>query len=167
MPPSADYLNLPFDEAIAFFRKKLNMPTATWKTLWKEMHSRAFSVAGAMQDDLLQDLREAIDSGIAGGTTLDQFRKDFTPIVQKYGWKYKGGTAWRTAVMFNTNVSVAYAVGHWAQMTDPDVLKVRPYLRYVRSYAANPRPEHLAWANTILSADDPWWNTHYPPNGWG
>ena len=167
MSASAEYMNLPFDEAIAFFRAKLNMPTATWKTLWKEMHARAFSVAGAMKEELIQDLREAIEKGIAEGTTLAEFRKAFDAIIQRHGWAYKGGKAWRTAVMFNTNLSVAYAKGHWDQMTDPDVLKARPYLRYVRSYAANPRPEHQAWANTILPADDPWWDTHYPPNGWG
>jgi len=31
----------------------------------------------------------------------------------------------------------------------------------------SPRPEHVAWHNTVLPADDPWWDTHYPPNGWG
>lgn len=167
MPKSARYLDLPFDEAIAFFRAKLNMPTATWKDLWKEMHARAFSVAGAMKEDLLKDLREAIDRGISEGTTLTEFRESFDTIIQKYGWKYKGAKGWRTAVMFNTNVSVAYTVGHYTQMMDPAVLKIRPYLRYVRSYSAHPRPEHLKWVNTVLPADDPWWNTHYPPNGWG
>ena len=28
------------------------------------------------------------------------------------------------------------------------------------------RPEHSAWHDTILRWDDPWWETHYPPNGW-
>ena len=167
MPKSARYLDLPFDEAIAFFRAKLNMPTATWKDLWKEMHARAFSVAGAMKEDLLKDLREAIDRGISEGTTLTEFREDFDKIIQKSGWKYKGTKGWRTAVMFNTNISVAYTVGHYTQMMDPAVLKVRPYFRYVRSYSAHPRPEHLRWVNNVLPADDPWWKTHYPPNGWG
>jgi len=167
MRPSAEYLNLPFDEAIAFFREKLNMPTATWKTLWKEQHARAFSVAGAMQDELLEDLRAAVDKGVADGMTLAGFRKDFDEIVQKFGWVYNGGKGWRTAVIFNTNLSVAYATGNYRQMMDPDVLKARPYLRYVGSSATHPRPEHQAWANTILPADHPWWDTHYPPNGWG
>ena len=167
MPPSAEYLNLPFDEAIEFFRKKLNLPTRTWKDIWKAMHARSFVVAGAMKEDLIQDLRDAVDKGIADGTTLAEFRKDFDNIIEKTGWKYKGGKAWRTAVIFNTNLSTAYSIGNYQQMMEPAVLKARPYLRYVRSSSANPRIEHQAWANIILPADDPWWNTHYPPNGWG
>jgi uncharacterized protein with gpF-like domain len=167
MPASAQYIDLPFDDAILFFRSKTNIPTQTWKDLWKGMHSRAFSVAGAVKEDLISDLRGAVDKGIADGTTLATFRKDFDEIIQNSGWIYKGGKGWRTAVIFNTNLSVAYSSGHFKQMMDPDVLKARPYLRYVGSSAANPREEHQKWANTILPADDPWWDTHYPPNGWG
>jgi len=167
MRPSAEYISLPFDEAIAFFRQKINVPTATWKDLLKAMHARAWSVAGAMKEDLLVDLREAVDKAISEGTMLAEFRTDFDPIVQKHGWKYKGGKGWRTAVIFNTNVAVAYATGNWAQMHDPVVLKARPYLRYVASSSAEPRAEHTEWYNLILPADDPFWDTHTPPNGWG
>ena len=167
MLPSAKYMDLPFDEAITFFRRKISLPTKTWKDLWKDMHSRAFVVAGAMKEDLISDLRAAVEKGIAEGTTLEEFRKDFDGIIEKSGWKYQGATAWRTAVMFNTNVSVAYNAGHWQQMTDPDVLKVRPYLRYVSSSSADPRPEHMEWYNLVLPADEPFWDTHYTPNGWG
>ena len=31
----------------------------------------------------------------------------------------------------------------------------------------HPRPQHLAWSGMVLDADDPWWQAHYPPNGWG
>lgn len=167
MPLSAEYINLPFEEAIEFFRQKLNLPTRTWKDILKGAHSRAFVVAGAIKEELIDDLRTSVGKGLIEGTTLNQFRKDFDNIVQKHGWTYKGGTAWRTAVIFNTNLSVAYSAGHWKQMTDPDVVKARPYFRYVGSSSAEPRTEHMKWYNLVLPADDPWWDTHYPPNGWG
>lgn len=167
MAASAQYMDLPFDEAIEFFRTKINLPTKRWNDLWQGMHGRAFTVAGAMKEDLLADLRAAADDGISEGTTLAEFRKRFTETVQKYGWKHKGGKAWRTATIFNTNLSTAYHAGHYAQMTDPAVLKARPYWRYVASSSAEPREEHAAWYNIVLPADDPWWDTHYPPNGWG
>jgi uncharacterized protein with gpF-like domain len=167
MPESAKYISLPFDVAIAYFRAKIRMPSATWSQIWQEMHTRAFTVAGAMKDDLLADLQKAVDKAISEGTTLDEFRKDFDKIILKSGWQYKGTRAWRTAVIFNTNLSTAYSAGHWKQMTDPDVLSVRPYLRYIASSSKEPREEHMAWYNVVLPADDPWWDTHYPPNDWG
>ena len=167
MPLSAEYMNLPFEEAIEFFRQKLNLPTQTWKDIWQGAHSRAFVVAGAIKEELIEDLRAAVEKGLVEGAMLNEFRKDFDNIVQKHGWKYKGAAAWRTAVIFNTNISVAYSAGHWKQMTDPDVVKARPFLRYVGSSSAEPRTEHMEWYNTVLPADDPWWDTHYPPNGWG
>ena len=127
MSASAEYMGLPFDEAIEFFRQKTNLPTKTWKDLWQGMHSRAFVVAGATKDGLLADLREAVDTGISQGTTLHEFRKDFDKIIEKHGWTYKGGKAWRTGVIFNTNLRTAYAAGHHELMTDPDVLKARPF----------------------------------------
>ncbi len=48
------------------------------------------------------------------------------------------------------------------------VKTARPYWRYEHNDGVeNPRPEHLAWDGLVLKADDPWWNTHYPQNGWG
>lgn len=29
------------------------------------------------------------------------------------------------------------------------------------------RLQHVRWHRLVLPADDAWWNTHYPPNGWG
>lgn len=167
MSASALYMNLPFESAIAFFRSKLNLPVETWDAIWGEMHGQAFTVAGATDEAILESFRVAVDKAISTGSTLATFKKDFNGIVETFGWGINGSAAWRAAVIYNTNLSVAYQRGHWQAMTDPDVVKVRPFLRYIRSRSAEPRAEHLRWANLILPYDDPWWDTHYPPNGWG
>lgn len=168
MPDVLDvYGGQPFEEAILFFRRKLNMPTAHWDDLWKMMHTRGFSVAGAMQEELLADLKTAVDKAIADGTTLAQFRKDFDGIVAANGWIYKGGRNFRSKMIYDTNLRTAYHAGRYQQMIDPDVVAQRPYWQYRHGGSANPREEHLAWDGLVLPADDPWWDTHYPPNGWG
>lgn len=161
------YGNLPFDEAIKFFREKVPIPTERWNDLWKDMHARGFMVAGAMQSDLLTGLFNAVDKAISKGVTIDEFRKDFDEIVKKTGWTYNGSRGWRTRLIYETNIKTAHAAGRWAQMTDPDVVRLRPYLMYRHGGSMEPRPEHLSWNGMVLPADDPWWETHYPPNGWG
>jgi hypothetical protein len=100
-----EVFNLPFEEQIAFFRNKLNIPTLKWDDLWKVQHAKGFMVAGAYKADLLADFRDSVDKAIGGGATLEDFRKDFDQIVEEHGWSYKGGRDWRTAVIYNTNVS--------------------------------------------------------------
>ena len=160
-------LKKPFAEAVDFFRGKVNMPTARWDDLWKDQHARAFMIAGATKADLLADFRAAVDKAISEGTTLETFRKDFDRIVAKHGWSYNGGRNWRSSVIYRTNIRTAYSAGRWQQMTDPDLLKLRPYLLYRHGDSAQPRPMHLSWDGTVLPADHPWWDTHYTPNGWG
>jgi hypothetical protein len=164
----ADYRSLPFQEAIDFLRQKVNVPSAKWADILEGAHARAFTVAGATKDGMLVDFRAAIDKALAQGTTLEEFRKDFDQIVARYGWDYNGTRGWRTRVIYSTNLTTAYAAGRYQQMTDPDVLRYQPYWRYRHADGVlHPRPQHLAWDGTVLDADDAWWKTHYPPNGWG
>ncbi|MFC5525223.1 phage minor head protein [Rhodanobacter ginsengisoli] len=160
------YGSLPFKEQIAFFRNKRNVLTEAWTDVWEAEHDHAFMVAGANRIDLLVDLRAAVDKAIAEGTGLEAFRHDFDAIVAKYGWAYNGGRNWRTRVIYETNLRTSYAAGRYAQL---QALKsVRPFWRYRHSDAVqHPRPMHLAWNGLVLAADDTWWATHYPPNGWG
>lgn len=154
-----------FTEAIDFLRAKVRLPSRAWTDLWQDQHSRAFVVAGAMKDALVADFHEAVTKAIAEGTTIEDFRKDFDRIVAAHGWSYKGSRGWRSRVMFETNLSTAYGAGRWAQAVR--LKKQRPYLRYVHGHPLHPRPQHLAWHGTILLVDDPWWKTHFAPNGWG
>lgn len=158
--------SLPFGEQIAFFRRKLNLPTNAWTDIWQEQHDHAFVIAGANRDDLVADFRTAVDKAISEGGTLASFRKDFDQIVAKYGWSYNGGRNWRSRVIYETNLRSSYAAGRYEQLQA--VKALRPFWRYRHSDSVlHPRPMHLAWNGLILHADDPWWQTHFAPNGWG
>lgn len=159
---------LPFQEQIDFFRGKVNIPTKRWTDLQKGMHARGFMVAGANRDDLLADFRAAVDKAITGESTLVDFRRDFDSIVSRHGWSYNGSPGWRSKVIYSTNVRTSYMAGRYAQLTDPDLIKSRPYWLYNHSDSVvHPRPLHVSWDGLVLTRDDPWWETHYPPNGWG
>ncbi|MBF0192276.1 MAG: DUF935 family protein [Magnetococcales bacterium] len=159
------YGGLPFKEAIDYFRGKVPVPTERWDDLVNGQHDVGFMSAGATKADLLNDLQSAMDRAIAEGTTLSEFRKSFDEAVAKHGWEYTGSRAWRSKLIFNTNMQNAYQAGRYAQMTDPDVLQSRPYWQYRHYASPNERKEHKAWNGLVLPAQDPWWSTHYPPNG--
>lgn len=164
--PVVEAIDLPFEEAIAFFRQKSRVPTEHWTDVWRTAHSRAFMVAGAATDALLQDFQDAIQQALDQGTTLEAFRKQFDDIVEKHGWAYNGTPGWRSRIIYETNLSTAYSAGRYAQLNDPDVRQAFPYWTYVHGDSQRPRPQHLAWNGMTLRADDPFWESHYPPNGW-
>lgn len=163
---TASGISLPPEAAIRFFLGKLNTSTRGWSDVWQEAHARAFMVAGAASDALLGDFRAAIAKALEDGTTLAEFRADFDGIVARHGWAHNGTAGWRATIIYETNLSTAYAAGRWSQLTEPETLRAFPYWQYVHSGAAHPRKQHLAWNGLTLRADDAFWRTHYPPNGW-
>lgn len=165
-------LKQPFGAQVAYWRQKLGtrVPTERWDDLEGRAHDKAFAVAGAMKGDLLADLAAAVDRAIAEGGSLDAFRRDFMTVVQERGWTgFTGDTgpaarAWRTRTIYTTNAATSYAAGRLAQLREAGFT----HWVYRHSHLSRePRPEHLSWDGRIVAADDAWWATHYPPNGWG
>ncbi len=158
---SAAYGSLSFAEQVAFFRRKLNVPTDGWTDIYTHEHDWAFVVAGANRDAIVADFRAAVEKTIADGGSIERFRRDFDRIVATHGWDYNGGRNWRSRIIYDTNLSTSYAAGRYEQLQSFD------YWEYEhQDWVEQPRPEHVTWSGLVLSKDDPWWQTHYPPNGW-
>ncbi|MBO2656171.1 minor capsid protein [Shewanella algae] len=156
---------VPFQEAIEQFRRKVNIPSKAWDDMLGQPHAKGFAVAGATKMALLGDLHQAMDDGLEKGTSLSQFRRDFDKIVTSHGWQYKGTRAWRTRVIFDTNRKSSYAAGRWEQYQRAK--QTRPYLVYQTAGDSRVREEHEKWDDLVLPVDDPFWDTHYPPNDYG
>lgn len=163
----------PFQQQVDFFRQKLNLPSERWDTIFKSAHDRGFIVAGATKADLLDSFRSAVDQSIAQGKSLGWFRGEFDSIVKQHGWAgwtgegSKAGRDWRTRIIYQTNMSTSYAAGRWAQLHDPDLLKLKPYFTYRHADGVrHPRPHHVSWNGITLPHDDVFWQTHSAPNGW-
>lgn len=160
-------LKQPFAEQVAYFRNKMGnlVPTRRWTDMQGEEHDLGFMVAGAQKADLLSDLAAAVDRAISEGKSLGAFRKDFFNIVERRGWhNYTGsktakGRAWRTSVIYHTNLATSYAAGRRAQLIEADF----DLWVYKHGGTRNPREQHLAWDGLTLPKDHPFWDTHYPP----
>lgn len=163
---------LGFEEAVGYLKAKVPMPTQHWDDIVGQAHDHTFVVAGATKAELLSDLHGEVLQAVRGNVTLDEFRANFDQICSKHGWTdwtgsdTAAGRAWRTKTIYTTNLRTAYAAGRLAQMRA--IQHERPYWRYRHNdTVAHPRLIHTGWNGLVLRADDPWWLTHYPPNGWG
>lgn len=159
----------PFAEQIAFLRQKRAKPTRRWLDAIGGDHDRAFVIAGATDVAMLEEFQAAIVAAAEEGRYVDDFARDFDRIVEKYGWQYRGERNWRIRTIFETNIRTSFMAGRLRQMRDPDVVKLRPYWQYIHGDSRTPRvprKQHVAWNGRVLMWDDPWWDTHFPPNDW-
>lgn len=153
-----------FQEAISFYRQKILIPTESWRDLQGLIHSKAFTVAGATEVQLLLDLYKDVEKAISDGETLSQFRKRFDTTVNKHGWSYNGRRGWRSQVIYQNNKNTARAAGRWKQQER--LAHKRPYLLYLTAGDSRVREDHARWNYILLPVEHPFWNTHYPPNDW-
>ncbi|UNU43620.1 hypothetical protein EAO27_13480 [Sphingopyxis sp. YF1] len=166
-------------EALAWFRAKGFVFGFSWQDVWHQEHGRGFTVAKAMTRDVLETIREAVDRAIAEGQTLDQFRKDLRPLLEKLGWWGKRraidpatgeietvqlGSPRRLKTIFSTNMRTSYAAGRWERIQRNK--RAFPLLEYVNPMDGREREQHHIWHGTVLPVDDDWWDEHYPPNDW-
>ncbi len=174
-----EILNVPPAEAVESFRAKGIHLGFDWRDTDAELHAASFTVAKAMEIDLLADIRRAVDDAITEGQTFGGFREQLEPILKARGWWGRRemvdpqtgetrivqlGSPHRLRTIFDTNVRISYARGRWQRIER--LAKLMPYLRYVAVLDQRTRPDHMAWHGTVLPVDHPFWADHYPPNGW-
>ncbi len=167
-------------EALNYFRAKKLKPSFDYRDVWREEHASAFTVAKAMQIDILETIRDELDRSLAQGIPYEEFKKDLIPTLQKLGWWGKSeevdpatgetqevvlGTPRRLKTIYQVNMRTARSAGQWqrAQRTK----RSHQYLLYELGPSKEHRQEHLRWNGLLLPVDDPFWSTHMPTNGYG
>lgn len=88
--------------------------------------------------------------------SFSQFRKDVDPYytIQNEQW---------TRTEFDTSFQQAQSASQWQEIQkDKETL---PNLRYETAGDERVRPEHAGWSGITRPVDDPFWDSHMPPNG--
>lgn len=170
----------PPKEAIAYFRAKRLTPSFDYRDVWREEHATQVTVAKAMQLDILQDIYDATDQALADGQTFAQFKRALKPRLVDKGWwgiqdmtdpdtgeirQVQLGSTRRLKTIFRINMRTARAAGQWQRIQRSK--SSHPYLLYELGPSRVHREEHVEWAGLLLPVDDPFWLTHFTPNGWG
>ena len=167
-------------EALDFFDAKDLRPGFDHRDVSGAEHAAAFTVAKAVQLDILDDIRAALRDHLAEGKTFESFKRELEPVLRKKGWwgrkaaidprtgkaaEAQLGSPARLRTIFRANLRAARAAGQWERVQRTK--RQLPYLLYRLGPSEEHRAEHVAWDGTLLPADDPWWSDHMPPNGWG
>ena len=170
---------MPHDRAIAYFRQKGLRATFSYADHLGEANDRAFTVAKMMDVDLLAQVRASLDSALANGTPFREWAREVEPLMQRSGWwgrkemldpstgavvEAQLGAPWRLETIFRTNMQAASAAGQW--QTIQEQAANAPFLMYDAVDDIRTRQLHKSWDRKCLPVTSPWWDTHFPPNGW-
>ncbi len=166
-------------KAVEFFKGKGLRASFAWQDMLHEEHDRAFTVAKMLDLDLLSDVKGYVDQAISDGWTRRRFIDELKPELLRRGWwgraemtdpqtgetrEVQLGSVRRLKTIYDTNLRTSYAAGHWQRIQEN--VRSAPYVMYSAILDGRTRPQHRAWNGKVLRADDPWWKTHTPPNGW-
>lgn len=167
-------------EALKHLTGKRSHISFAWQDTASYEHAVSFTVAKMMDEDMLAETRAAMTDALANGTDFATFQKRLKPYLMARGWwgqavmgdpdtgeiqKVQLGSTRRLRTIYHTNLHTAYAAGQWERIQRNK--KLFPYLKYIPSDAAEPRESHKPFYGMVLPVDDPFWSTHFPPNGWG
>ena len=167
------------EDALNYIKDKNLKVGFSYKDVWNEEHATAFTVAKAMQLDVLSDIKKAVEKALEEGHSFEHFKKNLKPILQQKGWWGKKkmtdpltgaeidaqlGSDRRLKTIYNVNLRSAFQKAQYDRTMASDL---HPYLMYRVGNAQKHREQHLAWDGLILPKDDPFWDNHLPPNGYG
>lgn len=170
----------PPPEASRFLANKGVVPSFSWRDVEPEEHAVAFTVAKAMQIDVLTTIREELQRAIDEGVPFDEFRRTLTPRLRRLGWwgvremvdpatgqaeLVQLGSPRRLRTIYRANLRSARAAGQWERIQR--TARQLPFLVYMLGPSEVHRPHHEAKAGLTLPVDDPFWQSWFPPNGWG
>ena len=171
-------LGLPPRDAVAYLESKGIRPTRHWYDIWQEAQAKAVTVSGMTRLDLLEDVKKGLVDAVKNGKTGKMFIDDLAPILRAKGWTGKRQSInpktgevtekgpdlpARLSLIFFQNVQSAYMYGRYRAMLAN--AEERPWWMYIAVLDSRTRPHHRALHRKVFRYDDPFWKTHYPPNG--
>ena len=164
------------EAAVAYLQQKGINVSWDWQDMLDDAHATAFTVAKTARMDVVGDIYAAVVKAAESGQTLEQFSERLTPVLQAKGWWGKQdlphpdtgeiqtvrlGSPHRLKTIYLTNMQSAYMAGRYAEMMD--AIDTHPYWEYVAVNDERTRETHRMLHGSVYAADDPVWDSLYPP----
>lgn len=162
--PPASFLSLPWDEALAEFKRRGIVRDDELSRLLATYAQRSEEARGLMLERVQVRVRELLAQAVEEGQSL----RDFAAALESEQAAGLGITTKDPAyieTVFRTNVQSAYGAGRYRAVTDPDVMDARPFVQYVTVDDSRVRPSHAVLHLTMYRSDSAAFQRIAPPNG--
>lgn len=159
----ADFVTMPFGEAIKAFASRKVLTKRSFDRLLGEAKKKAFTVAGLQRKAMVHVAHDELSKAIEAGDDLRSFSKALNARFGEAGWSKLNPSHLET--VFRNNVMGGYSDGRRAQMNQPAVLAARPFRLFLGVDDTRTRKPHKAAHGKVLSASDPFLDR--APLPWG
>jgi len=154
----------PLAEAIQRFLDKEAVTRDVFDELEDAAKKRAFTIANAANEEMVKTVKRELLRQLAVGADLSAFGKHAAARFESAGWTPANPSHVET--VFRTNVVGAYNAGRARQMTQPEVLEMRPFWQILGIKDGRQRQAHGNAHGVVLRANDPFWAEAFPPFGY-
>lgn len=151
--------DMPFDEALEYFSSLEIVSAEQFYADLQSYSGVSFTVSRITQLDTLTAIQEAITDAMSSDAFDPEALKE---TIQQVAVS-RGETAltpFHLETIVQTNVQTAYSKGRYLQLTGSKM----PYWQYFAIGDKDTTPLCLSLDGRVFRADDPFWDTYYPPN---
>ncbi len=158
MATASASFRVPFIEAIAYaLNRDVALPDDYYEQMTPIQRQQAVSIAGLAQTEQIKHVMSLVNEQLVDGGTFADFQRavkdgDIDINLPKH----------RLDNIFRTNIQGAYGRGRWYKQQANKI--ERPYLMRDGINDSRQRPAHKILDGIIRPIDDPFWDTHYPPD---
>ncbi|MCW1672324.1 phage minor head protein [Campylobacter jejuni] len=149
----SNIFNKSVDEAYSYLENKGLKISFKYHEIKKQAHDRAFSAAGIMKTDVLNDLHEELKKAMKEGRNFNEFKNNLKELLTSKGWYGKKEitnpktgekrtiniNANRLKTIYHTNMQSAYAKARAKQLS---TYSYKTYWVYKCALLEDSRSEH-------------------------
>ena len=157
---SAQSLFERFAEAVAELRTRIAITDEEYDRILRAARGKGLTIDRVSKLRLVQMVLDSLAHALERGEGLDTWRRQLGDDVRN---AWGAGSAFRLETIFRTNIQTALNRGRYAQMTHPAVKRLRPFWMYDAVLDSRTSPICTERDQTVLQAEDPFWQSNYPP----
>jgi SPP1 gp7 family putative phage head morphogenesis protein len=159
------FADTPYRAAVKAVQDRLALDDEAIRELASQYDAMAGKVFASAADALERNIRERLVEATKVGEHVRGGKAAVAEAFQVAG--LTPDNYFTTEAIFRTQTALAYGAGRWQADQDPAIQEVLWGYRYVTVGDDRVRAEHRGFEGVTLPKDDPFWATHWPPNGWG
>lgn len=163
-PREKSFLDLPWVEAIEYFKRRGLVRATDFETLLAGYAQRAAVARQLMLEQVQAETMNYLLEAIEKGGTYPEFAAQIGTMTENLGLTPANPTYLQ--MVFRTNVQSAYGAGRYRAITNPEVMSDRPFVQYRTVRDARVREEHKVLDGKVYASADPLWHNIAPPNGY-